>query len=70
MVHTNTSAQPEDDDERIFPLCQACESGLFDCVSAVFARTENAHQLKFLMLLTADYQKQIFSRAFYSSIVV
>lgn len=65
-----TQTQASDNEGREnFPLCQACESALFDCVSVV-SRTENAHQRKFLMLLTADYQKQIFSCAFYSSIVV
>lgn len=43
----------ENKDERIFLLCQTCESdGRFNCVSAIFSRTENAHQRNFLMLLT------------------
>lgn len=69
MVHTNTDAPTSSGfrRENFLPLCQACEL-VRRCseLAAIFSRTENAHQRKFLMLLTIKSKYLV--RAFYSSL--
>lgn len=64
---TPTHRQARAFDERTLPLCQACEL-VRRCseLAAIFSRTENAHQRKFLMLLTIKSKYLV--RAFYSSL--
>lgn len=66
LYGARTQAQRIDnEDERIFPLCQTCELDVLLCICYLFTYGKCAPAEIFN---ASDYQKQIFSRAFYSSI--